>query len=135
MQEKGNKKHVTTQDRGCLLLSTPSQQYPTYLFITVFPGDILFGSTDLTVDVGPSVQQHLNHGLVSPHTGIHEWCHPLEGRDGEKRGDRFTVTCRGDSYRTIWSQFQGFSIPKVWTLYFFITRSETLSNLNNYCHI
>lgn len=38
----------------------------------------------LTVDVGASVQQHLDHGLVPAHAGIHERGHPLRKEQAEE---------------------------------------------------
>lgn len=34
---------------------------------------------DLAVDVGTGVEQHLDHGLVATHTGVHEGGHSLLG--------------------------------------------------------
>lgn len=34
-------------------------------------------NADLAVDVGSGIQQHLDHGLVPTHTGVHERGHPL----------------------------------------------------------
>lgn len=38
----------------------------------------------LTVDVGASVQQHLDHGLVPAHAGVHERGHPLWEKQEEE---------------------------------------------------
>lgn len=38
----------------------------------------------LTVDVGACVQQHLDHGLVPAHAGIHERGHPLRREQAEE---------------------------------------------------
>lgn len=43
-------------------------------------------SADLAVDVGPGVEQHLNHGLVTAYAGVHERGHSLqEGRGQEHK--------------------------------------------------
>lgn len=39
----------------------------------------------LTVDVGASVQQHLDHGLVPAHAGVHERGHPLWEKQVEEQ--------------------------------------------------
>lgn len=38
----------------------------------------------LTVDVGACVQQHLDHGLIPTHAGIHERGHPLQREQAEE---------------------------------------------------
>lgn len=38
----------------------------------------------LTVDVGARIQQHLDHGLVPTHAGIHERGHPLWREQAEE---------------------------------------------------
>lgn len=40
----------------------------------------LAGDTDLAVDVGPGVEQHLDHGLVAADAGVHERGHSLQAR-------------------------------------------------------
>lgn len=41
-------------------------------------------SADLAVDVGPGVEQHLNHGLVTAYAGVHEGGHSLQEGRGQK---------------------------------------------------
>jgi hypothetical protein len=43
--------------------------------------------TDLTVDISSSIQKHLDHGLVSTDTRVHQRGHPLENtptQDGDR---------------------------------------------------
>ena len=44
--------------------------------------------TDLAVDVAAGVQQHLDHGLVAAHAGVHQGGHPLEGQGERVEGGR-----------------------------------------------
>lgn len=59
-------------------------------------------NTDLAIDVGSGVQQHLDHGLITANTGVHEGGHSLET---EREG--------------------GMSQASVWT-----THLHTVSNIN-----
>lgn len=45
--------------------------------------------TDLTVDVGAGVEQHLNHGLITAYAGVHERGHSLQ--EEERGGHEKTV--------------------------------------------
>lgn len=42
-------------------------------------------NTDLAVDVGSGVEQHLDHGLIAADAGVHERGHSL-GEAGRGRG-------------------------------------------------
>lgn len=39
-------------------------------------------NTDLAVDVGSGVQEHLDHGLVPADTGVHKGGHALQTAEG-----------------------------------------------------
>lgn len=56
----------------------------------------------LTVDVGASVQQHLDHGLVPTHAGVHERGHPLWEKQVEEESQA------GVSLVSLVYKFKGF---------------------------